>query len=47
MNESCLSGIHLVSTHLIVGIIWFVQIVHYPLMESMGPEASPCPLAVS
>lgn len=38
MNESWLMAIHLVSTLLMVGIIWFVQIVHYPLMESLGPE---------
>lgn len=29
---------HLVSTLLMVGIIWFVQIVHYPLMEYVGTE---------
>ncbi len=38
VNESWLMAIHLVSTLLMVGIIWFVQIVHYPLMEYVGPE---------
>jgi hypothetical protein len=28
----------LVSTLLMVGIIWFVQVVHYPLMACIGPE---------
>lgn len=28
----------LVSTLLMVGIIWFVQIVHYPLTAYIGPE---------
>src|SRR4051812_9608132 len=28
---------HGVSTLLMVGIIWFVQVVHYPLMASVGP----------
>jgi hypothetical protein len=30
--------IHLVSTLLMVGIIWFVQVVHYPLMIEVGAE---------
>ncbi len=29
---------HLISTWLMVGIIWFVQIVHYPLMSSVGRD---------
>lgn len=29
-------AIHFVSTLLMIGIIWFVQIVHYPLMEYVG-----------
>jgi len=28
------------STLCMVGIIWFVQIVHYPLMSSVGPQES-------
>lgn len=27
-----------VSTFLMIGIIWFVQVVHYPLMAYIGPE---------
>jgi len=38
VNESWLMAVHLVSTLLMVGIIWFVQIVHYPLMEFVGSE---------
>lgn len=29
---------HLVSSLIMVGIIWTVQIVHYPLMALVGPE---------
>ncbi|GMV25548.1 MAG: hypothetical protein AMXMBFR58_15790 [Phycisphaerae bacterium] len=32
---------HAGSTWFMVGLIWFVQIVHYPLMGSVPPEASP------
>lgn len=31
--------LHLVSTLFLVGLIWFVQIVHYPLMADVGSEA--------
>ena len=31
-------AVHLASTLLMVGIIWFVQIVHYPLMEYVGAD---------
>jgi hypothetical protein len=30
--------VHLVSSLLMVGMIWTVQIVHYPLMALVGPE---------
>lgn len=33
-----LLDLHLVSTLLMVGIIWFVQIVHYPLMIYVGQD---------
>ncbi len=36
MDFSSLLHVHLVSTLLMVGIIWFVQIVHYPLMVQVG-----------
>ncbi len=29
------------STLYIVGLIWFVQLVHYPLMSRVGPGAYP------
>ena len=32
---------HLVSSLLMVGMIWTVQIVHYPLMALVGPERFP------
>jgi hypothetical protein len=32
---------HFVSTLLMVGLIWFVQIVHYPLMAAVAPECFP------
>ena len=38
MTESGLLAAHFVCTLLMVGIIWFVQIVHYPLMAYVGPE---------
>ena len=30
---------HLFSTLFMVGVIWFAQLVHYPLMERVGKEA--------
>ncbi len=36
MPESQWILIHLASTLLMVGIIWFVQVVHYPLMAEVG-----------
>ena len=33
--------VHLVATLLMVGIIWMVQVVHYPLMAFTGPEHAP------
>ncbi|HCA60093.1 MAG TPA: hypothetical protein DEP46_19185, partial [Blastocatellia bacterium] len=29
---------HLAATLFMTGSIWFVQIVHYPLMDAVGPE---------
>ncbi|MEZ5965456.1 MAG: hypothetical protein R3F56_16605 [Planctomycetota bacterium] len=31
--------LHAVSTWFMVGLIWFVQVVHYPLFASVGEEA--------
>jgi len=30
--------LNLTSTLIMVGVIWFVQIVHYPLMKEVGPS---------
>ena len=38
MSELALLFVHLVSTLLMVGIIWFVQVVHYPLLVCVGAE---------
>jgi uncharacterized membrane protein len=38
MNANGLFVIHAVSTFYLVGLIWMVQIVHYPLMEKVGSE---------
>ncbi len=38
MTELALLLAHLVSTLLMVGIIWFVQVVHYPLLVCVGAE---------
>lgn len=36
MNSQQLFEIHKTATLLMVGIIWMVQVVHYPLMEFVG-----------
>jgi uncharacterized membrane protein len=33
-----LLSIHLVATAMMAGLIWFVQIVHYPLFAAVGPD---------
>jgi hypothetical protein len=40
-DASLLVTAHLVSALFLVGMIWTVQIVHYPLMARVGPEAFP------
>lgn len=30
--------VHLAATFYMVGVIWFVQIVHYPLLEKVGTD---------
>lgn len=30
--------VHLVSTAAMMGLIWFVQVVHYPLFDAVGPQ---------
>ncbi|WP_146448679.1 hypothetical protein [Bythopirellula polymerisocia] len=36
MSEQILIYLHFVSTLIMIGIIWFVQVVHYPLMAYVG-----------
>ena len=33
--------VHAAATWFMTGIIWFVQIVHYPLFDTLGREAAP------
>lgn len=33
--------VHLLSTWFMVGLIWFVQVVHYPLFEKVGKAEFP------
>lgn len=37
-SESVLSVVHLAATAAMVGLIWFVQIVHYPLFAAVAAE---------
>lgn len=37
-SSATLLTVHLVATAAMVGLIWFVQIVHYPLFEAVGTE---------
>ncbi len=44
MNDSLirwLFWIHLASTLFMIGVIWFVQIIHYPLFSSVGSAEFP------
>lgn len=38
---SALLSMHQASTWFMVGLIWFVQIVHYPLLAQVGPTYLP------
>ena len=38
MLDSIALIVHLVSTAAMVGLIWFVQVVHYPLFASVGAD---------
>jgi hypothetical protein len=38
VNEALLLYAHLACTLVMVGLIWFVQVVHYPLMAGVGRE---------
>ena len=36
--ETTVLGIHLLATSAMTGLIWFVQIVHYPLFDHVGSD---------
>ena len=38
MNGSVVATIHLLTTFAMAGLIWFVQIVHYPMMANFDRE---------
>lgn len=38
MNGSLVAAAHLLTTFAMAGVIWFVQIVHYPMMASFDRE---------
>ncbi len=40
MTDSNLLALHAAVTWLLVGLIWFVQVVHYPLFAAVGDEQS-------
>ena len=40
MNET-IFALHMFSTLAMVGLIWFVQVVHYPLFSSVGQSPFP------
>ena len=37
-SAGLLLSVHLLATAAMVGLIWFVQIVHYPLFAAVGPS---------
>jgi hypothetical protein len=37
-TESTLLAVHLAATAAMMGLIWFVQLVHYPLFAAVGPD---------
>jgi hypothetical protein len=37
VDSATLFQVHLACTLFMVGLIWFVQVVHYPLMAQVGP----------
>lgn len=36
---STIAAVHLAATAAMVGLIWFVQVIHYPLMAAVGDDA--------
>lgn len=39
MTQTLLWNVHLAATLTMVGLIWFVQVVHYPLLARLGGQA--------
>lgn len=39
MSDQTLAAAHLAATAFMAGLIWFVQVVHYPLFAAVGREA--------
>jgi hypothetical protein len=39
--------LHLAATLYMVGVIWFVQVVHYPLFSKVGGPERPRPLQLA
>jgi hypothetical protein len=40
-SATALLSVHLLATAAMVGLIWFVQVVHYPLFARVGPDGFP------
>lgn len=40
-GQATLLAVHLLATAAMVGVIWFVQVVHYPLFARVGGEGFP------
>ena len=38
MEAELVFHIHLLCTHAMIGLIWFVQVVHYPMFDSVGEK---------
>ena len=38
MEAELVFQIHLLCTHAMIGLIWFVQVVHYPMFDSVGEK---------
>ncbi len=38
METQLVFQIHLLCTHAMIGLIWFVQVVHYPMFDGVGAQ---------
>lgn len=38
MDTTIIFQIHLLCTQALIGLIWFVQVVHYPMFNNIGPQ---------